>query len=115
MSGTKPSERCCATCACHHVIEPPRIATDSRGAAPANAKPVWVCRLNPPYAVTYQQGGQTMQGLVQQATTADTVCWQWRPLGTEPGENHQVKSYLEDMMPMLQRAGLMPTPDPSAN
>jgi len=70
------------------VIEPPRIATAGRPAAPADAKPHYFCRLNPPYAVQYPSpdGTAILNGIVQGPTTPETVCWQWRPRGSKPGD-----------------------------
>ena len=94
----KPIPRTCANCACSAIIEPPRIATAERAAAPPDAKPHWFCRWNPPYAVQYPSpdGKQMLTGIVQSPTTADTVCWQWKPEGTLPGDG--AKSLFETVM-----------------
>lgn len=82
------AERTCGNCACLGVIEPPRIATPDRPAAPPDAKPHYFCRLNPPYAVQYPSpDGKTMlNGIVQSPTTPESVCHQWKEAGTLPGD-----------------------------
>lgn len=88
-------ERCCATCAASYVIEPPKVAAGSTVALPPDLKPQRVCRLNPPTSIHFNQQtrdrrGNVMEtpsiGLVQQATTDDTVCWSWKNPGTLPGD-----------------------------
>lgn len=93
-----PATRNCANCACSYLITPAAVEAAGRS-TPVNAKPQRVCRWLPPVTVTFEQvdvipgrngrPNQTVtrpvQGLVQQATTDDTVCWQWKPEGTPPG------------------------------
>lgn len=104
-----PPTRNCANCACSYVITPESVSLKTGHAPPATAKPQRVCRLSPPTTVTFervdvvpgragrpsQEIRTPVQGLVQQATTDDTVCWQWRPLGTLPGDNAAAMFHVE--------------------
>lgn len=78
------NNRTCATCACCYRIEPNRVATPDRPADPPNAKPVLICRLNPPTVI--RRKDDTM-GLSQAPTDAYFSCWHWKPQGTLPGES----------------------------
>lgn len=77
--------RTCATCACAYLVEPPKVPTAEQlrdNPNLATAKPVWVCRLNPPTTVITPNG----PSVIQQPVQAYMSCWQWREPGTLPGD-----------------------------
>jgi hypothetical protein len=77
--------RTCLTCACAYVIEPPRVSTAQQLQANphlASAKPVRLCRLNPPTFLMTEQGPK----LMQQPVADYMSCWHWKPPGTLPGD-----------------------------
>jgi hypothetical protein len=80
-----PKARTCKTCACSWVIEPPAVPTAAQLAANPNLmnqKPVRICRLNPPVFMTTTAGAKLMQQPVEDYF----VCWNWKPIGTQPGD-----------------------------
>jgi hypothetical protein len=83
--------RTCVTCACSWLIEPPKIPTAQQLMANpglATAKPVRICRLNPPALMMTAEGPK-----LSQAPTADYMsCWHWKPPGTLPGDVWSIPS-----------------------
>ena len=75
--------RCCQNCAVAYLVQPPAVPTAAQlkaNPALANAKPVLICRLNPPVLMPGNQ-------LLQLPTQPHMVCWHWRHLGTLPGDD----------------------------
>lgn len=81
------SPRTCATCACCLRIEPPVLAS-KQIPDPTRMRTQYVCRLNPPMTVTIPGQGQ---GIMQQPTAPDQVCWWWKEPGSLPGDPPYVK------------------------
>lgn len=88
--------RTCQSCACVYIIEPPRVPTaqqlrDNPGIL--SAKPVLVCRLNPPTTVHVRietsEWPVTVPKIMQQPTEGYISCWHWKPAGTLPGDTPQ--------------------------
>jgi hypothetical protein len=81
--------RTCVTCACSWVAEPPKVPTAQQlqeNPDLLTAKPVRICRLNPPVLMMTAQGPK-----LSQAPTADYMsCWNWREPGALPGDRFAV-------------------------
>lgn len=79
------TSRTCANCACSFVVLKPKIMPGFMKREMFDSMPdrQRVCRLNPPSIVRSQAG----QGLSQQPVMDGNVCWQWKAVGTLPG-NH---------------------------
>lgn len=74
--------RCCKTCACSLVLEPPTIQPPGMTREAFDRmprQPQRICRWFPP---------QTIPGVgIMQQPVGDTlVCWQWQEEGTLPGD-----------------------------
>jgi len=86
MEGQRMDARTCKTCACVFVIERPAVQPPGMDAQTWDNMPreQYVCRLNPPVPMQTPKGLQA----VQMPTTPGSVCWQWRAVGTLPGDQH---------------------------
>lgn len=81
--------RTCASCACSYLVEPPKVPTAQQlqdNPALLEAKPVLICRLNPPHTVMTDKG----PSVIQQPTMPYMSCWYWLEPGTLPGDSRPI-------------------------
>lgn len=96
--------RTCDTCACMYRIEPPKVPTAQQlqeNPGLLTAKPVLICRLNPPVIVATERGSR----LMQQPTEGYISCWHWKAAGTLPGDALPATPGLSEIGRALEKAG----------
>lgn len=93
--------RTCVNCACSWLMEPPKVPTAGQlrdNPALLTAKPVRICRLNPPQLMITERGAQ----LAQQVTADYMSCWHWKRPGTLPGDALPTVDQLQNFQEAIQ-------------
>lgn len=92
---TEKSPRTCANCACAFLMKHPVNINQTQ----------LLCRRNPPFVVQQRTEAGVQNGISQPPTNPDVVCFDgWRPIGTEPGEQWEMKARLQNVANIMKTA-----------